>query len=177
MLAASLTAQAAGARINDIRKVLKSFKGLPDRQEILKTIRGVTYINDTTATTPDGTMAALRTFTPQFKKIRLIIGGSDKELEFDELAKLLKKQKPDVVVLDGTAHGKLTDALKKQKVVYEDVPNLQEGFKALQARVQKGDALILSPGCASFGFFANEFQRGEVFRELVATLDGKTKIQ
>jgi UDP-N-acetylmuramoylalanine--D-glutamate ligase len=167
MLAAALTAQATGASIPAIRRALAAFRGLKDRQEIIAVKRGVTFINDTTATTPDGTIAALHAIGPRFKKMRLILGGADKELEFEGLAKVLRRWKPEIVVLPGTAHDKLTRALKTAKVSYEDVATLKEAVSRLRARALAGDAVILSPGCASFGLFKNEFDRGQQFRKLV----------
>jgi len=169
MLAAVLTAKAAGASIAAIRKTLASFKGLADRQEIVAVKRGITYINDTTATTPDGTIAAIRALTPRFKTVRMIIGGADKELEFEELAKELKKHKTDIVVLPGTAHAKLLEALKKGRVLHQDVASLKDAVVALQSRAEHGDAIVLSPGCASFGMFKNEFDRGVQFKKLAKT--------
>jgi UDP-N-acetylmuramoylalanine--D-glutamate ligase len=175
MLAAMLTAKAAGASTTGIRVALKSFRGLADRQEFLREVNGVGFVNDTTATTPDGAIAAMKTLSVRFKTLRMIIGGADKELEFDGLATTAKRFHVDLVVLPGTAHEKLTKSLKKAKVSYQDVTSLEEGLLELQKRSKKGDGIVLSPGCASFGLFANEFERGARFKELVANLDQKRK--
>jgi UDP-N-acetylmuramoylalanine--D-glutamate ligase len=166
ILAAVLTAKAAGATDAGIKKALASFKGLKNRQEIVATKKGVTYMNDTTATTPDGTIAALDVLKDRYKTIRLIIGGADKELEFDELAKKIKQTKADIVLLPGTAHAKLTTSLKKAGVKFQEVKDLKEAVHALRSRAEKGDIVVLSPACASFGLFANEFERGQQFRKL-----------
>lgn len=165
-LAASATANAAGASTAAIRKVLKTFGGLPHRQEIVAVTRGVTYVNDTTSTTPDATIAALKTFSPLRRTIRLILGGADKELEFGDLAKELKKARADVAVLPGTAHAKLARALLKNQVSYSDAPDLQSAVSLLRSHAQHGDVILLSPACASFGLFRNEFERGDRFRRL-----------
>jgi len=173
MLAAALTARNAGASIAGIKKTLRGFTGLKDRQEIVAVKRGITFINDTTATTPDGTIAALRTLQPRFRTLRLIIGGSDKDLDFVSLAQELKGMNADLAVLPGNAHDKLTKALNTKKIAYTDVSTLAEAFKLIVLRATKGDAIVLSPGCASFGLFKNEFNRGDQFRALVKGLDGK----
>ena len=173
MLAAALTARNAGATITGIKRALAGFTGLKDRQEILTVRRGITFINDTTATTPDGTIAAVRALGPRFRTLRLIIGGTDKELEFGALAQELKRIHADIVVLPGTAHDTLSKALTSKKVAYADVATLEEAFKLLTLRAQKGDAVVLSPGCASFGLFKNEFDRGDQFRTLVRRFDGR----
>ncbi|MFZ2804440.1 MAG: UDP-N-acetylmuramoyl-L-alanine--D-glutamate ligase [Patescibacteria group bacterium] len=169
MLAAALTAQASGANIPAIRSALKNFSGLQDRQEIVTVKRGITYINDTTATTPDGTIAALEALSPRFKKIHLILGGADKDLEFEGLARLAKRLKPDIVVLQGTAHDKMLASFKKVGVGHQDVASLKDAVATLKSRAASGDAIVLSPGCASFGQFKNEFDRGEQFRKLAKT--------
>lgn len=166
MLAAALTARSAGGSLSGIRSSLKAFRGLPDRQEVVARKHGITFINDTTATTPDGTIAALRTLAPNYKTLHLILGGSDKELEFAGLAKELKGMNVDIAMLPGTAHAKLGGALTKARVAYDDVDSLAEAFKLLTLRSAKGDAVVLSPGCASFGLFANEFDRGAQFRRM-----------
>lgn len=169
-LAAVLAARSAGASASAITKTLKTFKGLKDRQEIVAVKKGITYVNDSTATTPDGAIAALKVFREKARKLHVIIGGSDKKLEFDGFAKELKASRADIVVLPGTAHAKLTASLKKQRVAYTDVKTLKEGVHSLRSRAQKGDVILLSPGCASFGMFKNEFDRGEQFHRLITRL-------
>ena len=175
MLAASLLASAAGASLAQIRRTLKSFRGLPDRQEVVAVKQGITYINDTCATTPDGAIAAIKTFDTSGGilggahkgTLRLILGGSDKELVFDGLAKELKKRHIDIVVLPGNAHDKLTKSLSTQKVPYQDVETLKEAVAVLRDHATRGDIILLSPACTSFGMFANEFARGDEFRKCV----------
>ncbi len=148
-----------------IKKVLRTFPGLPNRLEFIAIKKGVRYINDTAATTPDATMAALGAL--KGSPIHLIFGGADKELEFTEVAKRLKKTKHDIVLLPGTAHEKIVSAFQKACVLYQDVQDLQEAVSALCSRARKGDIILLSPGCASFGLFKNEFDRGEQFKKLI----------
>lgn len=166
-LAASTVAFAAGATKVAIRKALRGFTGLPHRQEVVAVRGGMTYVNDTTATTPDGTIAALRTFRKRGSRIHIIIGGADKELEFDDLATELRKAHAHVIVLPGTAHAKLTRAFGRRNVPFEDASDLRSAVMRCQRLAAKGDVIVLSPGCASFGLFKNEFDRGEQFRRLV----------
>lgn len=175
MLAAALTARSAGASLSGIRSSLLAFRGLPHRQEVVATRHGITFINDTTATTPDGTIAALRSLAPRYKTLHVILGGADKELVFDRLAAELKGMNIDLAILPGTAHRKLAGALDRKRIPYDDAEDLPEAFKLLTLRASKGDAVVLSPGCASFGLFANEFERGERFREFVRRLCAKIR--
>lgn len=152
-----------------IKRVLKRFKGVPNRQEILGKKRGVTIVNDTTATTPDATIAAVKRFSGT-GGLFLIFGGADKELEFDEVAKVLSEHRVRVALLPGTAEKKIKKVFKAMKVDFVQVKDLKEAVKTLMAEASKGDTLILSPGCASFGLFKNEFDRGDQFRKIVKTL-------
>jgi UDP-N-acetylmuramoylalanine--D-glutamate ligase len=165
--AAALAAKISGASMSSIKKTLKTFNGLPHRQEIVAIKNKITYINDTTATTPDGAIAAIKTFCKKGQTLRMIIGGADKELEFDELARVIKQYRVDAAVLPGTAYAKLSKSLKVAKVKYKDVSGLKEAVDYLVGNADSGDVIILSPACASFGLFKNEFDRGEQLKKLI----------
>lgn len=162
-----------GIKISTVKKVLRTFPGLANRQEEIAEIQGVRYINDTTATTPDATIAALKAFADKSKsktqkaKIHLIFGGADKELEFEEVARLIKRQKPAVYLLSGTAHDKIVKAFRAQKIVWNEASDLADAMSRIRSNVKRGDVVLLSPGCASFGLFKNEFHRGEEFVKIV----------
>lgn len=159
-----------GLPMTKIKQALKSFKGLPDRLETLGTRGGVSFINDTTATTPDGTIAALKTFPTKAAGLHLIFGGSDKVLEFAEVSDVLAKRKDIFVyLLDGTARAKIEPLFKQKEIHYVLCKDLKVVFRELKKWVDKGDTVLLSPGCTSFGLFKNEFDRGEQFRKLVKT--------
>lgn len=168
-MAAAAVARGLGVSKAVIKKSLESFNGIPNRQEVLRTIKGVRFVNDTTATTPDATIAAVKRFSEE-GGVKLIFGGADKELEFDEIAKRLAKIGVRVALLPGTAEKKIKKAFKAEKVDYFDVKNLKDAVAALRKEAKAGDAIILSPGCASFGLFKNEFDRGDQFRALVKKL-------
>ena len=165
-LAATAVAMEVGVPATIIKKVLRTFEGLSNRQEVIKVAKGVTYVNDTTATTPDATIAALKRFAGK-GTIHLIFGGADKELEFDEVAKEIKKKKVNVTVLSGTAEKKIEQAFKKGGVSFARAGSLSDALSQILKNVKKGDTVLLSPGCASFGMFKNEFDRGEQFKALV----------
>lgn len=173
ILAAALTARAAGATIAGIRTALRTFPGLPHRQELVAVHNGITYINDTTATTPDGARAAIRVFAKPKNILHLILGGADKELDFDSLAKELSSVRCDIVILPGSAEQKIVQALQQQKVAFERVDDLEDAVQRMTARAKNGETIVLSPACASFGQFANEFERGERFRAIVKKLQVK----
>lgn len=162
-----------GISVRDIKRGLKTFAGLPDRLELIAIVRGLRCINDTTATTPDATIAAVESLLEQFRSekevhtIHLIFGGADKELEFGEIARHVSRSRVQVYLLPGTAHDAIVRAFRRARVVWQDVGDLQEAVEEGLHAAKKGDCLLLSPGCASFGLFANEFERGSVFRRLI----------
>lgn len=166
---AEAVAQELGVSSVKIKTALKKFKGLPNRIETVANKRGLTFINDTTATTPDGTIAALNAYPAKSDRlIHLIFGGADKELDFAEVTSLLKKRKDvGVYLLAGTAQKKIEARFKKVGIHYSLFENLDAVFAKLKEMTEKGDLVLLSPGCASFGLFKNEFHRGEEFVKLV----------
>jgi len=180
VLAAVAVAMIFGVKASAIRKVLKSFKGIPDRLELLREIKGVKYYNDTTSTTPEATIAALCALSSPLRKGRmggvkniiLIAGGSDKGLDFTELVKEMKKHCKAVVLLNGTG----TERLKKQLRItnYElriiEADSIRDAVRAARQIAKRGDIILLSPACASFGMFKNEFDRGDQFKKLVKKL-------
>jgi UDP-N-acetylmuramoylalanine--D-glutamate ligase len=170
VLAASLLARAAGAKEAAIKKVAKTFAGVPNRLETIATIKGIRFVNDTTSTTPDAAIAAIEALSPISNTIHLIAGGANKELEFDKLAKLLKKKKACVSLFQGTAFELFSTSLKKAKMSFEPAESIEQAFSFHLDHAKKGDTIVLSPGCASFGMFKNEFDRGEKFVALVKKL-------
>jgi len=142
----------------DIKKVLSSFRGVPHRQEYIATVNGVKYINDTASTTPQSTIMAIE----RFRNIILIAGGEDKNLNYEELRKEIKKEVKHLILFPGTA----TDKLKKG-LDYTLVESMKQAVKKASQLAQKGDVVLLSPGAASFNMFENEFDRGNQFIKYV----------
>jgi len=187
VLAAVSAAMVLGVNPAAIKKVLLSFKGLPDRLEFLKEIRGVKYYNDTTATTPEATIAALKTLKcppcprgggerqraggvgDSAKNIILIVGGADKGLDFTELIKLIKKTCKAVVLLRGTGTDRIKNKLRVTRygLRVTETNSIKEAVLTARKFSQKGDIILLSPACASFGMFNNEFDRGEQFKKII----------
>ena len=156
-----------------IKDVLRRFIGLPGRIELIRQVDGIKYVNDTTSTIPAATIAALKTLRA---KVVLIAGGSDKNIpprDFDELAKVIKKTCRAVILFKGDGSKKIKKSLAKSGLSCPEFYNLETMAKALvlaRAMAKKGDTVLLSPACASFGIFINEFDRGDQFRRLVEGL-------
>lgn len=165
-------AKILGVQEKTIKKATENFSGVEGRQEFLREYKGVKIYNDTTATTPDATVAALKALcvtrggsTSAEKKCVLIMGGADKNLDMKGLIKEVPKYCKKVILLAGTGTEKLGG-----KVDGILAKSLKEGLLEALKWVKKGDILLLSPGFASFGMFKNEFDRGEQFVKLVKAL-------
>jgi UDP-N-acetylmuramoylalanine--D-glutamate ligase len=172
VMAAIGASLAFGLSIAEIKKALKELKGVPHRLEFVRELGGVKYYNDTAATIPDAAISALNSFE---QPIILIAGGTDKDLDFENLAKEIVEKTKKVVFLKGDATdkilGRISKILKPEQV--EDMTVVDSMAKAVglaKEYSEKGDVVVLSPGAASFGLFANEFDRGEKFREEVKKL-------
>ncbi|MEI7425073.1 MAG: UDP-N-acetylmuramoyl-L-alanine--D-glutamate ligase [Candidatus Staskawiczbacteria bacterium] len=147
-----------------IEKSLKTFKGVPSRQEFVREVRGVKYFNDTTATMPDAVIAAIHTFLDEFPSSRLILicGGVNKGLKYNDLARIIGERVDELVMLPGSASDKIKLGLGNYTRLHE-VLSMQEAVKKAKEVSQKGDVVILSPAGASFNLFKNEFDRGNQF--------------
>jgi UDP-N-acetylmuramoylalanine--D-glutamate ligase len=190
--AAAALAKSFGVSNAHIRDAVRSFTGVEHRLEFVRELAGVRYINDTAATAPEATIAALRSFD---RPIVLIAGGTDKNLPFDDLAREIGLRAKAVVLLQGSATPKLVEALdhadqrprtNDESISRQDTSSVvgprslvlgpYDGFfaaiDAARALAAPGDVVLLSPGCASFGMFRNEFHRGEEFRRIVNELNG-----
>lgn len=146
--------------------ILRTFTGLEGRQEHIGVFSRIHFVNDTTSTVPEATIAAIKRFRKkaQGKKLILIVGGSDKGLGFNLLAAKIKKEVDHLILLPGTATEKLKKALRKEKgVIAIKADSMKKAVSTAKKIARKGDWVLLSPGAASFGLFANEFDRGRQF--------------
>jgi len=160
-------AEAAGADTETIRAALTEFGGVPGRLEFVRSVDDVDYYNDTTATTPDATLVALRALGEKYGgKVILIMGGADKGLDMSELLKAIPEYTKRVEMLAGTGTERIRDELTDVEIF----DNLVAAVGNARMHAQPGDAILLSPAFASFGMFKNEFDRGDQFNELVRSL-------
>lgn len=161
LLAAVAVARAVGVSAVALRRAVPTFRPVPHRQELVRRWRGHRFINDTTATSPEGTVAAILTYP----KAVYILGGSDKHLDFDPLVTMLTRRSPSVVLLPGTATNKIIAALvrKKFRGHVVRVRSMTAAVRQAVRLARPGDDVVLTPGAASFGLFKHEFDRGEQF--------------
>ncbi len=166
-LAATLLSYGAGASLEAACRVGQNFSGVPHRLEFVGEIKGVRYYNDSIATTPDRTMAALESFDAP---LILIAGGSDKQLSYEELGKTVAGRVKRLILL-GTTAPKIRQAVLAQGgVTIDEVENLEEAVALAYDLGESGDIVLLSPASASFDQYENFMARGAHFRNLVARL-------
>lgn len=149
-----------------ISKVAEDFKGVPYRMEKIRTVKKITFYNDTAATIPDAAINNLNSFD---QKVILICGGADKNLKFSDFAKIIGKKVKYLILLPGTATPLIEKALKQHapQIKSISVDSMDKAVKSAYKSASVGDVVLLSPGCASFGLFKNEFDRGDQFNEAV----------
>ncbi|MFZ5391203.1 MAG: UDP-N-acetylmuramoyl-L-alanine--D-glutamate ligase, partial [Patescibacteria group bacterium] len=167
VLAAAVVANLMGVSNKILLKVLKSYTGLHDRLELVRNFGGKKFYNDTAATAPVATVAALQTFLGQ--PVVLIAGGQDKNLPYQELAKQIVKSQAILITLPGTATDKLVDNLPKN-YPYLAASQMKQAVTLANRSLLGSGIVLLSPGAASFGLFKHEFDRGEQFKVAVKEL-------
>lgn len=168
-LAALAGAMLAGVNANDIEQGLKAFRGVKDRMETVAELDGVTFINDTTATAPAATVAALDALHGTAGQVHLLAGGANKGLDPSPLAEAAARHQAKVYLFPGTATPALESALRNCGLTpCGPFAGMTEAVAAARRAAKPGDVILLSPGCASFGLFRDEFDRGNRFREAIA---------
>ncbi|NQT49091.1 UDP-N-acetylmuramoyl-L-alanine--D-glutamate ligase [Candidatus Kuenenbacteria bacterium] len=152
------------------RKSIESFSGVEHRMEIIKKINNITFVNDTTSTTPTSTEAALESID---SPVVLIAGGASKSINLSPLAKTITKNVKVVILLEGSATDELEQKIirnKGENVIAGRFDNFAKAVERAYSLSLPGDTVLLSPGCASFGMFINEFDRGDQFKKIVNQL-------
>jgi UDP-N-acetylmuramoylalanine--D-glutamate ligase len=146
---------------------LEKFEGVEGRLQLVRTVDGVEYYNDSNSTTPEAGIVALTSLGEHHKgRIVLIMGGADKSLAMDALLVAIPEYTKRIVLLEGTGTDRIRGSLPHAEVY----GNLAMAFEAARAHVVSGDVLLFSPSFASFGMFANEYDRGDQFSALVRAL-------
>lgn len=169
-LGASAAALGVGVPIGAVRRALKAFHGLPYRQEFRREVGGVEYVNDSASTTPDATLAALAVWlVPGKRRVILIAGGEDKNLDYHVLAEQIMSDVKSLILLPGSATDKLLSLLPV-KMPRQIARSMAEAVELSRLEAECGDTVILSPGAASFGMFLHEFDRGDQYNEAVERL-------
>ena len=163
LAAAAITIEAGLATKRDVATALAEFVNAPHRIELVATSRGVSWYNDSKATSPHASNVALRSFD----SIVLIAGGKNKGLDLDEMA--CQPNRMRAVIAIGAAQKEIQSAFAKVCEV-RTANSMREAVSAADALAKPGDVVLLSPGCTSYDWYANYGQRGEDFTREVNAL-------
>jgi UDP-N-acetylmuramoylalanine--D-glutamate ligase len=165
-LAAHALASAIGLPAEPLARAMRDFKGLPHRVQPVAEARGVRFYDDSKGTNVGASVAALEGFDVP---VVLIAGGDGKGQDFFPLAPAVKAHARAVVLIGRDART-IAAALAPTGVPVQLAPSMEEAVQAAFALAQHGDAVLLSPACASFDMFRNYEHRGEVFAKAAQAL-------
>lgn len=171
-LAAVAACAAVGADLAQVGRRVLAFEGAEHRLEFVREVRGVRFYNDSKATTPVASMAALSSF--DVSRIVLILGGRDKEMTYDRLADAAAGCR--AVVLVGEMAGRLDNLLQTRAPAQtRTTATTMAGAVRAGARLARpGDVVLLSPACTSYDMFQNFEHRGRAFKDAVASLEAQS---
>ncbi len=171
VLAACAIAHVTGLPVGAMEEGVKDFRGVTHRLELVRQWHGANWYNNSIATAPERTIAAIRSFD---EPLVLLLGGRDKNLPWDELAKLVRCRVDHLIVF-GEAAPIILDAIGRfedgqRPYTLERCQGLKEAVQAAAAVVEPGDQVLLSPGGTSFDEFRDFEERGEDYRKWVQEL-------
>ena len=162
---------------DDVKKVATTFGGVEHRLEFVREHNGVKYYNSSIDSSPARTMAALSAFGGEYKrKIVLILGGKDKNLDFTELSDVVCSKVKAVFLSHDTEEKKVEKAITEnnnynsEKLYFESCHGFDDAFHRASRYAEEGDLVLLSPAMTSFDEFLNFEMRGKRFKELCASL-------
>lgn len=174
-LANAMAACAVGASLGfstDAMKAgIESVKGVPHRLELVKEKDGIRWFNDSIATAPERVMAAIKAINPPFV---LLLGGRDKDLPWEDLARVLRSVKPKLILF-----GEAANLIHYALINFEGsdpaypiwkVDSMEQAVKKAAEVAENGEAVLLSPGGTSFDAYRDFEERGEEFRAMVEAL-------
>ncbi|MDD8018217.1 MAG: UDP-N-acetylmuramoyl-L-alanine--D-glutamate ligase [Bacteroidota bacterium] len=174
-MAATLAAQLMGVQPVYLKSTLRNFKGVEHRQEFVREVHGVTYVNNSKATTVEAVEVSLKSYN---RPIVLIMGGKDKGNDYSTIYDLVKKKVKAIVATGYSADTivkNFSDKVKVEKVstIGNAIPNMDSMKKTIAVATSlaaQGDIVLFSPACTSFDWFTDYEERGKVFKQLVLDL-------
>lgn len=156
-----------GVPVDYIRKAVREFIAVEHRIEFVETINGVNYYNDSKATNPD---ASIKAIEAMMSPTILIGGGYDKEIEFDEWIESFQNKIKYLILLGDTKEKIAETAIRHGFTNVIMVDSLKEAVSVSASKAESGDAVLLSPACASLDMFESYEQRGRLFKEYIREL-------
>ncbi len=171
VLGACAIAFSAGFSIEAMKEAICEFKGAPHRLELVRSLNGVSWYNDSIATAPERTIAAIQSFT---EPIVLLVGGKDKDLPWDNLIALINQRVDHLIVFGHLAEKIMGFYQGKRNCAFpqtiDQCERLEQAVNIAAERSQPGDIVLLAPGGTSFDEFKDFEERGAKYREWVCKL-------
>jgi UDP-N-acetylmuramoylalanine--D-glutamate ligase len=165
VMAAIMAARLCGCSQENIIAAVAAFRGLPHRIEFVGEKNSIKFYDDSKGTNVGSVVRALETFA---RPVILLLGGRDKDGDFETLKPLLAA-KTKKVILFGEARNRIASLIGKDMPALKKA-KLREAIESAYKNAQPGDIILLSPGCASFDEFANYKERGKFFKDVVGNL-------
>ena len=168
VMAAIAMTYSIGVPMDSILTTVKNFTAVEHRIEYVKTVKGVDYYNDSKGTNPD---AAIKAVQAMNRKTVLIGGGYDKQNEYDEWIESFG-DKITYLILIGQTKEKIAECAKKHG--FNNIimcETFEEAMEEAKNHAKEGQAVLLSPACASWGMFKNYEERGKIFKDIVRAME------
>ena len=177
VLAATVLADSAGLPVGAIRQAIQTFRGVEHRLEVVRTLNGVMWVNDSIATSPERALAALDAFE---RPLILLAGGRDKDMVWETWAMRVKRDVKQVIafgdlaekieqLLCGNGNG-LTSLAQLERCKVEKVSTMEAAIALASKIAEENDVVLLSPGGTSFDAFQDFAHRGNVFKDIVKAM-------
>lgn len=164
-LAVQKVAQILNISRNVFSDVISNFKGVEHRMELVRTLDGIDYINDSKATTAEAGRWAL---TQMKRPVMMICGGRDKNIDFTVLSELVRQKVKKMFVI-GEAKEKIKKSFR-DLIQIEECNELEDAVKSAKEQAERGDCVLLSPMCTSFDMFKDYEDRGRIYKSIVNKL-------
>jgi UDP-N-acetylmuramoylalanine--D-glutamate ligase len=168
--ASILAAQLAGATEEGIKEALRTFTGLEHRIEHVRNLNGVTIINDSKSTTVAATEAAIEALSAEYAGLHLLVGGKAKEGGWDDINQALFEKVRSLTGFGADGEmiiDTLSKIISKQDIKFLYRKEIKDSLQQAVQSAVSGDAVLFSPGCASFDAFQNFEERGREFKRIV----------
>ena len=172
-LAATALALSAGVPIEHIAAGIRAFRVVPHRLEHVASIGGVEYFNDSKATNPNAAIKALESIK---KPIVLIGGGYDKDADFTPWVEAFHGKVTQLILIGQTAPKIIEICKEKGFAPYQEAKTMEEAVEMATSLATHGQAVLLSPACASFDMFKDFEERGDVFRQMIKDIENEGKL-